>query len=439
MKNTKKNKFFSFFTKIFQNFFSTEASSSLILLFFTGLALFMANSQWHELYEKIIHYPLAISLGNYSIQASLHYIINEALMSLFFFVVGMEIKKELVEGELSSPKKAALPLMAAIGGSLIPALIFYFFNQGLDTEKGWGIPMATDIAFAVGVMSLLSHKVPFSLKIFLLSVAIIDDIIAVLVIALFYSQTISGPFLSLTLMTCFAIFLYFKLHINNNFLLIFLAIALWSCLYSSGLHATLSGVILGALVPGKNRWTEKQALDSLKKVFTKKEETSLSELKSLKSMVSDTKPILQRLISFYHPYVSFIIMPLFAFANAGILIKGLELASWIKHPVSLGIILGLFLGKPIGITLFSYLACATKLSQKPSNISWLQIIAMSFLAGIGFTMSLFILNLGLSSESPAYFFAKMSIIFASFASAIAGLVLLSLGKTIPLSQRKKPI
>ncbi|MCZ0931930.1 MAG: Na+/H+ antiporter NhaA [Oligoflexia bacterium] len=434
-----KNNFFSFFKTIFQNFFSTEASSSLILLLFTGLALFMANSHWQGLYETIIHYPLSISLGNYSIKASFHYIINEALMSLFFFVVGMEIKRELIEGELSSAKKASLPLIAAIGGSLVPALIFYFFNQGLETERGWGIPMATDIAFAIGVMSLLSHKVPFSLKIFLLSIAIIDDIIAVLVIALFYSQTISGPFLALTFIVCFAIFLYFKLHINNSFLLAFLAIALWSCLYNSGIHATLSGVILGALIPGKNRWTKKQALDSVRKVFTKKAETSLSELKTLKGMVGDTKPILQRLISFYHPYVSYIIMPLFAFANAGILIKGVELKSWIQSPVSLGIILGLFLGKPLGITLFSYLACKIKISQKPSNISWTQIVAMSCLAGIGFTMSLFILNLGLGAESSAYFFAKMSIILASFASAVTGLALLGFGKTIPLSQRKGPI
>ena len=433
------NKFLNFFRKIFQNFFSTEASSSLVLLFFTGLALFMANSDWHGLYEKIIHYPLSVNLGNYSIKASLHYIINEGLMSLFFFVVGMEIKKELVEGELSSPKKASLPLLAAIGGSLVPALIFYFFNQGLPTEKGWGIPMATDIAFAVGIMSLLSHKVPFSLKIFLLTVAIIDDIIAVLVIALFYSQSISGPFLTFSLLTCFAIFLYFKLHINNNFLLAILAIALWSCLYNSGLHATLSGVILGALIPSKNRWTEKQALDSVKKTFTKKEETSLSELKNLKSIVTDTKPILQRLISFYHPYVSYIIMPLFAFANAGILLKGIDFASWIKQPVSLGIILGLLVGKPIGITLFSYLACALKLSQKPSNISWMHIFAVSFLAGIGFTMSLFILNLALDTEGSAYTFAKISIILASFVSAIIGVILLSFEKTVPLNQRKSPI
>ena len=429
----------SFFKKLFQNFFTTSATSSFILLFFTGLALFMANSKWQELYESIIYYPFSINLGSFSIKASFRYIINEGLMSLFFFVVGMEIKKELIDGELSSPKKASLPLMAAIGGSLIPALIFYFFNQGLPTEKGWGIPMATDIAFAIGLLSLLSHKTSFALKIFLLSVAIIDDLIAVLVIALFYSKTISGPFLALSLIVCCAIFLYFKLHINNNFLLVFLSLALWSCLYNSGIHATLSGVILGGLIPSKNRWTGKQALDNLKKSLTKKSQPSLLELKDLKSMVGDTQSILKRLISFYHPYVSYIIMPLFAFANAGIFVKDVELNNWIQSPVSLGVILGLCVGKPIGIALFSYLACLTKISQKPSTISWSQIISVGCLAGIGFTMSLFILNLGLGTESPYYHFAKISILLASFLSAVIGLTLLGFSKTVPLNQRKSPI
>ena len=298
--------------------------------------------------------------------------------------------------------------------------------------------MATDIAFAVGVMSLLSHKVPFPLKIFLLSIAIIDDIIAVLVIALFYSNTISGPYLAITAIIIFSLFLYFKLHINNGFILSFLAIALWAAMHNSGIHATLSGVILGCLIPCKNRWSEKQALETVKKTFARKEETSLSELKNLKSVVDDTKPILQRLISFWHPYVSYIIMPAFAFANAGIPIGGIDFPKWIQSPVSFGILLGLCLGKPIGITLFSYLSCLIKLSQKPQNISWVQIVSVGCLAGIGFTMSLFILNLGLSSGSEDFFFAKVSIIFASFLSALVGLILLSLGKTVPLNQRKAP-
>lgn len=410
----------------------------MFLLLSAGLALFLANSKWHDLYETIVHYPISFNLGDYSIKANFHYIINEGLMSLFFFVVGMEIKREFMEGELSSAKKASFPLVAAIGGSVVPALIFYFFNQGLPTEKGWGIPMATDIAFAVGVMSLLFHKVPFALKIFLLSVAIIDDIIAVLVIALFYSQSISGPFLAMTFVVSLSIFLYFKLNLNNNFLLAVLAIALWLCMHHSGIHATLSGVLLGCLIPHKSRWTEKQALDALKRTFSKKEDTSLGELKNLKSIVHDTKSVLQRMISFYHPYVSYIIMPLFAFANAGIPISGIDFSSWVQSPVSYGVLIGLCLGKPIGITLFSWLACLTKLSEKPQNVFWPQIISVGFLAGIGFTMSLFIMNLCFSLSSPAYSYSKLSIIAASSISAVLGLLFLSLGKTVPLSQRRKP-
>ena len=431
-----KSSFFSSFKKIFQNFFTTEAISSVFLISCAILAMYMANSHWKDLYETIIEYPLSLKLGEYHLQASLHYIVNEGLMALFFFVVGMEVKRELMEGELSSPKKAAFPLMAAIGGSLVPALIYFFFNQGLETEKGWGIPMATDIAFAIGVISLLSHRVPFGLKIFLLSIAIIDDIIAVLVIALFYSDSISGPYLAGSITIVFCLFLYFKLHFNNSFLLSLLALALWSCMYNSGIHATLSGVILGCLVPCKNRWTEKQALDNVKKTFSKKDTTSFSELKNLQNIVTDTKPVLQRLIHFWHPYVSYLIMPLFAFCNAGIVLGNVDLKLWIQSPVSIGILLGLCVGKPLGITLFSYLSCLLKISQKPQNISWIQIVSIGCLAGIGFTMSLFILNLGLGKESLSYSFAKASILLASFLSAFIGLILLSFGKTVPLSQRK---
>ncbi len=437
MRKTSKG-FFIMFKNIFKSFFNKEAFSSLFLLFFAGLALFLANSQWHSLYDTIIHYPVFFKLGTLSLKANLHYIINEGLMSLFFFVVGMEVKREFMEGELSSAKKAAFPLIAAIGGSLVPGLIFYFFNQNLPTEKGWGIPMATDIAFAVGVMTLLSHKVPFALKIFLLSVAIIDDIIAVLVIALFYSGSISGPFLAMTFVVSLFIVLYFKLNLNNSFLLTALAVALWVCMYQSGVHATLSGVLLGCLIPHKNRWTEKQALDALKRTFSKKQETSLGELKNLKSMVSDTKSVLSRLISFHHPYVIYVIMPLFAFANAGVPIGGIDLSSWIQHPVSYGILIGLCFGKPIGITLFSWLACIAKLCEKPQNVSWLQIISSGFFAGIGFTMSLFIMNLCFTISSVSYSYSKISIIAASSISAVLGLAILSFGKTVPVSQRRKP-
>ncbi len=435
----KKTKSLNIFKNIFKSYFSTEAVSSLVLLFFAGLALFLANSEWREFYKTLVHYPLSFHLGNFAIKTNFHSIINEGLMSLFFFVVGMEIKREFMEGELSSGKKAVFPLLAAVGGSLVPALIFYFCNQNLPTEKGWGIPMATDIAFAVGVMSLLSHKVPFALKIFLLSVAIIDDIIAVLVIALFYSQSISGPFLALSSAICFGVFLYFKMRLNNGLLLTALAIGLWVCLHNSGIHTTLSGVILGCLIPFKNRWTEQQALSAATKSLSKKEKSSFSELKNIKNILIETKSPLQRLISLYHPYVSYIIIPLFAFANAGIELSGIDFLKWGQSPVSYGVLIGLCLGKPLGITLFSYLACVMKLSERPQNVSWVQIISTGFLAGIGFTMSLFILNLCFSPSAPAYMNAKISILTASSLSAFLGLVLLAMGKTISLNQRKKPV
>ena len=429
--------FFNFFTNRVKSFFSTEALSSLFLLSSAGLALFLANSEWKELYETLIHYPVAFNIGAYSIKSNLHYVINEGLMTLFFFVVGMEIKREFMEGELSSAKKASLPLIAAIGGSLVPALIFYFFNQNLPTEKGWGIPMATDIAFAVGVMSLLSHRVPFALKIFLLSVAIIDDIIAVLVIALFYSGQISGPFLAFIFVISVAIILYFKLNLNNSLLFFALSLALWLAVHRSGVHATLSGVILGCLIPHRNRWTQKQALDAVKRAFGKKEEASLGEVTNLKGVLQGTKSSLQRLVSRFHPYVSYLIMPLFAFANAGIPLKGIDLKEWIQNPVSYGILLGLCLGKPLGIFAFSWLACATKLSERPQHVLWPHILSVGFLAGIGFTMSLFIMNLCFDMSSSFYSFAKLSIIAASSFSALVGLILLFFGKKVPLSQRRK--
>ena len=430
--------FFVVFKTGWRSFFSPESLGGLILLVCAGLALFLANSKWHELYQFVIHYPLSFNLGAYNWKTDFHFIVNEGLMSLFFFVVGMEVKREFMEGELSSPKRAALPLLAAIGGSLVPALIFYFFNQGLPTEKGWGVPMATDIAFAVGVMSLVSLRVPFALKIFLLSVAIIDDIIAVLVIALFYSPGVSGPFLALVALISGAVFLYFKLRLNNSFLLLVLAIALWVCLHESGVHATLSGVILGSLIPLKSRLSQKQALDTVAKALSKKNEDSMKLLKGAQSAALDTKSPLQRLIHFYHPYVSYVIMPLFAFVNAGLSVKNVDFAGWIQNPVSYGVLLGLLVGKPLGISLFSWLACALRLSEKPQGVSWLQIVSAGFLAGIGFTMSLFILNLCFDLGSAAHSYAKLAVISASSLSAVAGLILLMMGKKIPASQRKKP-
>ncbi len=430
---------FASLKKLFGSYINVESISGLFLLSSAGLAMFMANSHWQPLYEKIHHFPLVLNLGSYILKTNLHELVNEVLMTLFFFVVGMEIKRELTEGELSAPRKAALPIIAAIGGSLVPAAIYYFFNKGLSSELGWGIPMATDIAFAVGILSLMSRKVPFSLKIFLLSLAIIDDILAVLVIALFYGGDISGPYLALFAIICLVVMLYFKLHIHlhHPFFLVTLSMGLWACIYYSGIHATLSGVILGFLIPYRRRYTGKQAIEAMNKAFLKGKELPIKRVKQLGKMVHHTESILKHLITMFHPYVSYIILPLFAFINAGITIKQINLDQWINSPISYGVILGLCLGKPIGITVFSFLASLLRLAKLPEDVNWKQVIAVGFLGGIGFTMSLFIANLSFDISSDQHFFAKLSITVSSVFCGVLGLIILSFGKVLPKSKRKK--
>ncbi len=427
----------TFFKKIFGSFLNIESFSGILLLSLAGLAMYMANSHWQSIYETILHFPFVLTLGTYILKTNLHEFINEGLMALFFFVVGMEVKREFLEGELSSPKKAALPIIAAIGGSLVPAAIYYFFNKDLSSEVGWGIPMATDIAFAIGILSLMSRKVPFALKIFLLCLAIIDDILAVLVIALFYSGNISGPFLSLFAIVCLSIILYFKFNLHNSFVLAALSIALWFCVYHSGIHATLSGVILGFLIPHRRRFTGKQAIDAMNRAFLKGKEPTIQKVKELGKMVHHTEASLKHLITIFHPYVSYIILPLFAFTNAGITLKSINLEQWISNPISYGVILGLCLGKPIGITVFSFLAHLLKIASLPDNVNWRQIIAVGCLGGIGFTMSLFITNLSFDVLSESHSFAKLSVTVSSAFCGIVGLIILSFGKNLPKSKLKR--
>ena len=423
--------------KSFRSFLPPIALSEILLLGLAAAALFMANSQWREFYESLNHLSFSFNLGPYFLKTNAHQFINDGLMSVFFFVVGMEVKMALREGELSSPKKAALPIMAAIGGCIVPAAIYYFLNRGLPTEGGWGIPIATDIAFALGLLSLMSKKVPLSLKVFLLCLAIIDDIVAVLVIALFYSKTVSGPFLGLACIVCFAVWLYFKIGLNNKFVLASLALALWVCVFNSGLHATLSGVVLGFLIPSQKQSTGKQAIDAASKAFSRGAEPDIQQIKKIGSVAWSARSPLQNLIDVFHPYVNYLIIPLFAFSNAGIAISSINLESWIQAPVSYGVIIGLCVGKPIGIALFSYLSCAMGIAQLPQYVNWRQIISVGFLGGIGFTMSLFITNLSFDLTSEIHSFAKLSILAASGFSGIMGLILLAFGKNVPKSQQKK--
>lgn len=422
---------------LLRRLFSSEPVVGLLLIASACAALYLANSaSYAAFYKSLIHFSPTLSLGGWRFQASLHQIINDGLMSLFFFVVGMEVKRELVQGELSAPRKASLALISALGGMLIPALIYVVLNQGKPSAHGWGIPMATDIAFAIGVLSLMSHKSPLSLRIFLLSLAIIDDIGAVLVIALFYSQSLSGPFLALSALMVFLIFLYFKMAVKNNFILILLSLGLFLCVFHSGVHATLSGVLLGFLIPGSKSLTAKQAMDSAAKAFRGAVPSAKQARKAARALKEAHSP-LDRFISFFHPFVSWLIMPLFAFFNAGVSLSGLSLQAIALNPASSGIFLGLFLGKPLGVVLFAGAAVFAGFAELPQNVTWKHILAVGLLSGIGFTMSLFISNLSFGGAEPYASLAKVSVLSASAGAAVAGLALLFFLKTVPKSLRAR--
>ena len=422
--------------KIIKN--QREFLSSVLLIISAFGAVYMANSDLSEVYHDIINYPISLMLGSYFFEISLHHFVNEALMTLFFFVVGMEVKKELSGGELSLPRKASLPVLAALGGMIVPALIYYFFNKSNPSSLGWGIPMATDIAFVIGLLALVSRKVPFGLKIFLLTLAIIDDIGAALVIALYYSHSLSGPFLALSLVISFLLFLYFKLGLRNIWLFNLLALALWFSVLHTGVHVTISGVILGILIPSKRLVTGKQATDAVKRAFNKEADLSLKELSWLGSLIKDTHPPLFRLLSPWQPIVLFIIMPLFAFFNAGINFSLEALTEAWHHPVFLGIFAGLLIGKPLGIFSFSYLGVRLGIAELPKHVNWKQIFAAGLLAGVGFTMSLFIGNLSFENMLSLQGHSKISILISSLLAGILSLACFLFMKNVPKAHRVQP-
>ena len=417
-----------------QEFLHKEASGGILLILFTIAALIWANSPFSESYHHLWHTYLSIDLGGVGLNYSLHHWINDGLMVVFFFVVGLEIKRELLVGELSSAKKAALPIAAALGGMIFPALIYTIFNLGSEGSSGWGIPMATDIAFVVGILALLGKRVPLALKIFILALAIVDDIGAVLVIAVFYTSQIS--FVSLMIAAGLLILLVVmnKMGARNLLIYTLVGIALWLAFLKSGVHATVAGVLLAFTIPASARINTKKftnETDSLIKDFDSAGEhgenvlTNEARLSIVDQIENNCEKILTPLQRFehgLHPWVSFFIMPVFALANAGVTIgDGLVLA--LTNPISIGIVLGLFMGKQIGIFSFSYLAVKLKLADVPAGVNWTKIYAASILAGIGFTMSLFIANLAFSSAELLNI-SKVGILTGSLLSGIIGFVIL---------------
>ena len=423
-----------------QEFLHQEASGGILLIIATVIALAWANSSFADSYHHLWHTYVKIDVGGVGLNYSLHHWINDGLMVIFFFVVGLEIKRELLVGELSSVKKAALPIAAALGGMIFPALIYTLFNLGSESASGWEIPMATDIAFVVGILALLGNRVPLALKIFILALAIVDDLGAVLVIAIFYTSNISLTSLMIAGGLIVLLIAMNRLGIRNLLVYTFVGIALWLAFLKSGVHATVAGVLLAFTIPVSSRINTmkfKKETESLIKEFDNAGEhgedvlTNSERLSIVDQIENNCEKILTPLQRFehgLHPWVSFFIMPVFALANAGVAVSD-ELGSALTHPVSIGIVLGLFLGKQIGIFSFSYIAVKLKLASEPEGVSWKKIYAASVLAGIGFTMSLFIANLAFNSPELLNI-SKVGILAGSLLSGIVGFIILksALGK-----------
>ncbi|MHC4306736.1 MAG: Na+/H+ antiporter NhaA [Planctomycetota bacterium] len=413
-----------------------EAAGGILLLICTAVAVVWANSPWRASYFDFWHLPVTIQVGTFTLSESLAHWVNDGLMAIFFFVVGLEIKRELLVGELASPRKAAIPVAAAVGGMAVPALVYALVNTGGDGMKGWAIPAATDIAFALGIMALLGKRVPLSLKVFLMALAIVDDIGAVLVIALFYTSDISWTALGAAGVMLVLLATANRLHVRNAIVYLVLGLLLWVAFLLSGVHATLAGVLLAFTIPARFRIRgadfvafARRALNEFEQAGGNENDlmTNQARQKWLHGMELASEHVDTPLLRLEHalvPWVAFAIMPIFALANAGVEISG-GFAPALGSRISLGIILGLVLGKQAGIMLCTWLAVRLGLGSLPEGVTWKHIYATSWLAGIGFTMSLFIAYLGFGAGDQLVL-SKYGILAGSLIAGVGGYILLRL-------------
>ncbi len=417
------------------DFLHKEASGGILLIIFTVVALVWANSPWSDSYHDLWHTYLSINAGDLALNLSFHHWINDGLMVIFFFVVGLEIKRELLVGELSSFKKASLPVAGAIGGMLVPALFYVFFTSGTEAANGWGVPMATDIAFVIGILAILGSRVPLGLKVFVVSLAIADDIGAVMVIAIFYTSHISMSALLAAAVILVLLVIMNKLGVKSLIIYSILGLLLWLAVLQSGIHATIAGVLLAFTIPVKARINTKRFSEKIKDLLDKFDSvgehgenvlTNESRQTNVMAIEANCEKILTPLQRFehgLHPWSSFLIMPLFALANAGVTLKGMDLGAALTSSVSIGIIAGLFLGKQLGIFAFAWLAVKVKLASLPEGVSWRKIYGAGILAGIGFTMSLFIAGLAFTDDSILNL-SKIGILTASLIAGVVGYLIL---------------
>jgi Na+:H+ antiporter, NhaA family len=422
----------------FKRFAEMEAAGGIVLLACTAVALVWANSPWADAYQHLWELELALVAGPLEIRSTLHHLINDGLMAVFFFLVGLEIKREVLVGELASLRRAALPIAGAVGGIVVPAALYALLNAGGPGIRGWAVPMATDIAFALGVLALLGDRVPLGLKVFLAALAIVDDIAAVLVIAAFYSEGISwnhlmaaGGLLLLALSANAA-------GVRRPAAYAVIGVVLWAAIVGSGIHATVAGVLLALTIPVKTRIDGSEFLGranlSLSEFAAREEPASpilahpaqQSALFELEQLTERAQSPLARLEHALHGVVAFGIMPLFALANAGVRLDGGELGAMLANPVTAGVILGLLAGKPLGITLASWLSVRTGLSVLPGEVTWRALHGVGWLGGIGFTMALFIAGLAFPGRPELLASAKIGILTASLLAGVGGWLLLRL-------------
>ncbi|MHA2368821.1 MAG: Na+/H+ antiporter NhaA [Candidatus Hodarchaeales archaeon] len=421
--------------KPFQEFIELESSSGIVIIACVIIALLWINSPFQDSYLDLWKTKITLEIGtDFLLSKELILWINDLLMAIFFFLVGLEIKREVLIGELSSYKQAILPIMAAIGGMIMPALIYVLFNPpGSEGAKGWAVPMATDIALALGVLMLFRHRIPLSIKVFLTSVAIVDDIGAILVIALFYSSKLYLNYLLLAGGVFLILMGLNRLGVRHPLIYLLFGFLLWFFIFKSGFHATIAGILLAMAIPATIKMDYVEFEENGRKIM---EELSLaarqgisdikvyqSSLQTLEVMCQDVEPPLQRMEHFLAPYVIFLIMPFFALGNAGVEFEG-DLIQVLTDPITLGIFFGLVVGKPLGVGLAVLLGVKLGLAQIPDDVDWWHIVGAGSLAGIGFTMSTFISGLAFTTGSILDM-AKIGILLASFCSAVIGIFLLT--------------
>ncbi len=410
-----------------QQYIHTETIGGLVLLIAAAVAIGWANSPWSDQYHHILEHHLTLNAGLFKVELSIEEWINDGLMAIFFFVVGLEIKREILHGQLSTPRRAALPVVAAFGGMVVPATLYLSLNAGGEAVRGWGIPMATDIAFALGALALVGRRMPLELRILLLGLAVVDDLGAIMVIAVFYSESLNLMQLGIAAVLIVAMLLANRFGFSHAPVTAALAFLIWVAVLKSGVHATVAGVLIGALTPTRPSFSRDEFAEESEGLLAEyrasliidgddRTETILGEFEEL---VKGTESPLERLERMIHPWSSYVILPVFALANAGIPVSAEGIRAAASNQVTLGVALGLVVGKVVGITLFPWVASRFGLAELPDNVSWTHIVGVGLLGGIGFTVAIFIA--GLAFDSPSLVNdAKIGIMGASLMAGLMG-------------------